>query len=315
MVKTNIPYANHNWETVGGCDKIKSGCKHCYAVGLIHRMNCCQQKKGRYKGLVKNGKWTGKITLFEDRVEQPLHRTIPTTYFVNSRSDLFHKDVPYKFIAKILAVATMCPQHTFLLFTKRWKRCLEFYRDLYELEAGVEYLAEAVEELGGDIDALDSALSPPMENVHLYFSASTQAEVDEAVPILLEIPVAVRGLSLEPLLESVRIPRTICSQCGQGSIERQTMGCKYGSGGNCRCGAYLSYKDVKLDSIILGCESGKDHRRCKIEWIHDLVYQCSDRQFKIRPYVKQIPIDGKCVPLNDDNRSIWPEWAVQEMPK
>lgn len=53
---TKIPYANKNWETVGGCDKIKSGCQNCYAVGLINRMNCCQKKQGRYKGLVKNGK-------------------------------------------------------------------------------------------------------------------------------------------------------------------------------------------------------------------------------------------------------------------
>lgn len=264
-METNIPYAEHNYETVGGCDKIKSGCQNCYAIPLIHRMNCCQKKKGRYKGLVKDGNWTGKIKLFEDRVEQPLHRHIPTTYFVNSRSDTFRKGVPFEFLDKMFAVMEQCPQHTFLLFTKRWEIAHSY----------------SVGEEGG----MDEERNP---NIHLYFSASSQAEVDEAVPILLKIPVAVRGLSLEPLLEPIDL-------------------------------SWMFLLDPILDSIIVGCESGKDRRPCKLEWIEGIVNQC--HAAGVACYVKQIDTTDLVPPgvLNNKvstNPEEWPKCLrVQEMPK
>ncbi len=283
MGKTKIPYAEHNWETVGGCEKIRSGCKNCYAVNLVNRFTHNPIFQDRYDGLVKDGNWTGKIKLFDDRMEQPLRRYIPTTYFVNSRSDLWHKDVPFKFIGKMFAVMAMCPQHKFLLFTKRWERYAEFCDRLYLSEEGGEFMAEAIEEIGGDPDAIDSAIAPPMDNVHLYFSASTQAEVDEAVPILLEIPVAVHGLSYEPAL---------------GPLDISEFESEYRN---------------QIDSIIVGCESGPKRRPCKLEWIESIARQC--KSAGVPCYVKQIPIDGKCVTLNEKTESIWPAWAVREMPK
>ena len=200
MSNSKIPYTDLNWETVGGCDKIKRGCLNCYAIGLIRRFSCNPIHRGRYEGLVKDGNWTGKIELFEDRLEQPLHRTIPTTYFVNSRSDTFHKDVPIGFLTHMFDVIKDCPQHTFLLFTKRYNRVLPMMWGPHG--KGWRYFAPGT-------------CHP---NVHLYFSASTQAEVDEAVPILLQIPVEVRGFgqmqtqsaySLQRLLRGSWLPKGI----------------------------------------------------------------------------------------------------------
>ncbi|KKN77649.1 hypothetical protein LCGC14_0357740 [marine sediment metagenome] len=274
---TKIPYAQRNWETVGGCEKIKSGCKNCYAVNLIHRFSCNPVHKGRYEGLVKNGNWTGKIKLFDDRLEQPLRRHIPTTYFVNSRSDLFHKDVPFEFVKKMWDVTAKTPRHTYLFFTKRWRRALEFS----------QWMA------GHD----DISIAEWPRNVHLYFSASTQAEVDEAVPILLQIPVAMGGLSYEPALGPLDISEF-------EEEEWRCDGCGYAE-------RHSEYRN-QLGHIIVGCESGSNRRLCSVEDIKSVADQCKDAG--VPCYVKQIPIDGKCVPLKEDNRAIWPAWVVQEMP-
>ncbi len=265
---TKIPYAQKNWETVGGCDKIKSGCKNCYAVNLIHRFSCNPIHKGRYEGLVYQPNWTGKIKLFNDRLEQPLHRTIPTTYFVNSRSDTFHKDVPFEFIDKIMDVVRQRPDHTFMFFTKRWDRALAYYRSAKQ---DIQYAMR--------------------DYVHLYFSASTQAEVNEAVPILLQIPVAVRGMSLEPLLGPIYISEFEeeewrCDNCGEYYSHFQDASCNH-------CGYAERHSEYRnqIDSIIVGCESGPNRRPCKTEWIESIVNQRQEAEVPV--YVKQMEIDGK----------------------
>ena len=52
----------------------------------------------------------------------PLKRKKPTVWFVDSMSDLFHKDVPIDFIEQVFAVMEQCPQHTFQILTKRSER-------------------------------------------------------------------------------------------------------------------------------------------------------------------------------------------------
>lgn len=314
MGKTRIPYSQRNYETVGGCDKIKSGCKNCYAIPLIHRMNCCQKKQGRYKGLVKDGDWTGKVELFEDRVEQPLHRGIPTTYFVNSRSDTFHKDVPWAFIDKIHTVMALCPQHKFLLFTKRWERARNYYTDetyggnmraaVVETNAMHISTAKHKEAFPWLDENCGASLIWPLPNVHLYFSAGTQPEVDEAVSILLEIPVAVRGLSLEPFLEALHI-----SSVPMGIVTKDE----------------LTYTPVvarlqdHIDSIIVGCESGTKRRPCKIEWVDSIVDQC--KEAGVPCYVKQINTTDLRPPGVFNNKvstkpEEWPpSLRVRDMPK
>ncbi|MEE9365863.1 MAG: DUF5131 family protein [Dehalococcoidales bacterium] len=285
-MRTTIPYAQQNYETVGGCDKIKSGCENCYAIPLIHRMNCCQKKQGRYKGLVKNGNWTGKIKLFEDRIEQPLRRRLPTTYFVNSRSDTFHKDVPFEFIDRIIETIMKCPQHTFLFFTKRWARCWQYFQDVHETEVVARRVPNPF----------------PLPNVQMFFSASTQEEVDEAAPILLQLPVAKRGFSLEPLLEDVDIANAYTTEM----YHRLATG-------------DWEYELPGLDSIIVGGESGPKRRPCKLEWIESIVAQCEEAGVPV--YVKQIDTTDLRPPgvLNNKVSTKPEEWPpslrVREMPK
>lgn len=329
---TKIPYAERNWETTGGCEKIGAGCKNCYAIPLIGRRFAKNPIfKGRYKGLVRDGNWTGKIKLFCDRLRQPLHRTIRTTYFVNSRSDLFHKGVSFEFIDEMFFAMARCPQHTFLLFTKRWGRAAEYFAD----ERMVNF---------ADGTSVGRLYEWPLPNVHLFFSVSTQRELDEALPI----PGVRRGLSLEPLLEALPMlgkylyggtlnchacHKTFnsweaefcggheCAACaGARSIDDccffrsctddQTLLCPHCD--KCACGKERKWfngdklnegeggwgyvhKDLKwgrlIDQVIVGCESGPNQRPCKIEWIRDIVRQCQSAKTKV--YIKQMEVGGK----------------------
>ncbi len=274
---TGISYCDEVLNVCVGCSPIKSGCKHCWAEKL-HNQRHKAWFEGRWPDAPKQyHKPFSEIQLLPDRLKQPLHWRKPRTIFVNSMGDTLHKDVPATFINKMWSVMDNCPQHTFLVFTKRFKR------------------------------ARSLAWWP--KNVRLYFSASTQKEVDEAVPILLQIPVAVRGLSLEPLLESVSISQWVYPNscgCTEGDVTRkgdERFRCVH-----CRD----SLAVCELDHIIVGCESGPKQRLCDIEDIWNIVHQCSESRTPV--YVKQIPIDGKCVTLKPKTRAIWPAWARREMP-
>lgn len=63
-----------------------------------------------------------EVRTHDDALEMPVRWRKPRTVFVNSMSDLFHDDVPDKFIAKVFETMVRCPQHTFQVLTKRAER-------------------------------------------------------------------------------------------------------------------------------------------------------------------------------------------------
>ena len=91
-MNSKIEWTEATWNPVTGCSKISSGCKNCYAEKLAKRLNAMGNI--RYA----NG---FDITLHEDLIELPLKWKKPKVIFVNSMSDLFHKDVPFSFIRKV----------------------------------------------------------------------------------------------------------------------------------------------------------------------------------------------------------------------
>ena len=151
MSKSNIPYCDYSWNTVCGCTPIAAGCKNCWAE-LLHNKRHTAWYDHRWPTAPKQyHKPFSEVQLLARRLEEPLHWRKPRTIFVNSMSDIFHKDVPGAFRNKMWAVIEKCPQHTFLIFTKRFSQ------------------------------ACGPAWWP--KNVHLYFSISTQVD-DDAVRIL-----------------------------------------------------------------------------------------------------------------------------------
>lgn len=110
MASTKIEWTESTWNPITGCTKISSGCKHCYAEVMAKRLKAMGQEKYK-KGF--------ELTLHPDVLNEPYTWKKPKMIFVNSMSDLFHKDVPIKFIQRIFSVIKDNPHHVFQVLTKR----------------------------------------------------------------------------------------------------------------------------------------------------------------------------------------------------
>ena len=113
---SSIEWTESTWNPVTGCTKISPGCKHCYAERMAERLQAMGQANYR-DGF--------KLTLQPHMVELPLSWKKPQTIFVNSMSDLFHKDVPVEFIQRVFGVMRQAHWHRFQVLTKRADRLAE----------------------------------------------------------------------------------------------------------------------------------------------------------------------------------------------
>jgi len=122
-VGTTIEWTTATWNPLTGCTKISPGCAHCYAERMSVRLKLMGQPN------YVNG---FELTLHERMLDQPLRWKKPQSIFVNSMSDLFHKDVPIDFIHRVFDVMTKAHWHQFQVLTKRAER-------LEELSAEIEW--------------------------------------------------------------------------------------------------------------------------------------------------------------------------------
>jgi len=110
MTHSKIEWTESTWNPVTGCTKISDGCKNCYAEVMARRLKAMGQPK------YKNG---FKLTLHPETLNEPYTWKKPRMIFINSMSDLFHKDVPVEYIQKIFNVVWNNPHHIFQVLTKR----------------------------------------------------------------------------------------------------------------------------------------------------------------------------------------------------
>jgi protein gp37 len=140
MAQSSIEWTEMTWNPTTGCTKISAGCKHCYAEIMSKRLQSMGVEK------------------YKDNFEVRTHPSalkIPYTWkhskvvFVNSMSDLFHKDIPTSFIKEVFAVMNDNPQHVFQVLTKRAERLLELNRQIkwtHNIWMGVSVENEKVKE-------------------------------------------------------------------------------------------------------------------------------------------------------------------------
>lgn len=114
--KSSIEWTESTWNPVTGCNKISPGCKNCYAERLAKRLKAMGQPN------YKNG---FRLTLQPQMLELPLSWKKPQTIFVNSMSDLFHKNVPLEYIQQVFDVMKRAHWHRFQVLTKRSERLAE----------------------------------------------------------------------------------------------------------------------------------------------------------------------------------------------
>lgn len=169
-----IEWTDATWNPVAGCSLASAGCTNCYAMRMAARLEAMGIPK--YAGLTKKSggraKWTGQIRCDQSALAVPEKWKKPRKVFVNSMSDLFHRDVPDEFIAKVWDVMRSTPRHDYQLLTKR-------------------------------PDRMRQMLSHPrfevLPNVWVGTSVESQ-DVVHRISELRETPAAVRFISFEPLI-------------------------------------------------------------------------------------------------------------------
>jgi len=162
MARSAIEWTQSTWNPVTGCSKVSPGCRHCYAERMAKRLQAMGQA---------NYVAGFQVALHDNTLDLPLSWKKPQTIFVNSMSDLFHKDVPDEFLTRVFDVMRRSSWHTFQVLTKR---------------------AARLEEIARRLDW------PP--NVWMGVSVESASYVHR-LQHLRSVPAAVRFVSFEPLLE------------------------------------------------------------------------------------------------------------------
>lgn len=294
MGKTKIEWVKNKdgsqgrtWNPVTGCTPISPGCANCYAKRMAERFA---------------GPWgldpadPFKVRLKPERLDEPLRWKKPSRVFVCSMSDLFHDDVPEKFIIDALSIMAEAWQQTFLILTKRPERMAEIFNG--QTVANDVWLQTS--------RGVNAEKSPwPLPNVWLGVTAENQEQADKRIPILLRTAAAKRFVSVEPMLGPVDLT-------GYHQFEHPDNE-GYGA-------AMIS----GLDWVICGGESGSDARPMHLDWVRSLRDQCraawtpflfkqwgewyggkeTPKDFKIRPLepkqVHWIDLSGDHWPVGQD---------------
>jgi protein gp37 len=166
---SEIEWTDATWNPVRGCTKITPGCDHCYAETFAER----------FRGVKGHPYEQGfDLRLVPDKLADPLRWKTPKMVFVNSMSDLFHKDVPDDYIEAVCRVMERANWHTYQVLTKR----SSLMRDMLQTRLGF---------------AANLA--------HIWWGVSVEDRAHGLVRIkhLHQAPAAVRFLSIEPLLEDL----------------------------------------------------------------------------------------------------------------
>lgn len=166
--KSAIEWTDATWNPVTGCTKITRGCDNCYAARFAER----------WRGIPDHPFSTGfDLTLRPERLEQPIKWKRPRMIFVNSMSDLFHKEVPRSFVDHVFDTMEAADWHIFQVLTKRSSLMRDYLRERY-----------------GD------AQGPG----HIWCGVSVEdAQAKARILHLRKSPAGVRFLSIEPLIGAV----------------------------------------------------------------------------------------------------------------
>lgn len=260
---TGISYLDEVWQVVTGCSPCSPGCDHCYAATMAQTGRLRNHR--RYRGLATTvsgptgldvGKWTGEVRCNEEDLTQPLQwrkrRTIGTVFM----GDLFHPAVPDAFLDKVFAVMALCPQHQFVVCTKRAERMREYMTTPSRVRDPRWQSAAATIQRTLCFEGA-YLFDFPLPNLHLGVTVESNGQM-ERVRLLRETPAAHRWISYEPLLG-------LATPIGGDGIS----------------------------GVVAGCESGQNRRRCRLDWVRIIGDWCDN--FDVKFYIKQLSLDGKVV--------------------
>ena len=215
--KTGISWTSATWNPVTGCSEVSPGCDHCYAKSIAERMRGPAFPNGF------------EVTLRPHKIRDPLKWKDGAMIFVNSMSDLFHREIPDDYIRQIWNTMLEADHHIYQVLTKRAHR-----------------MAYKIKELQ----------LPTPRHIWLGVSAENQTFADNRIPALLSMAPPCRGsarnLCWAPWTSRNIFPPTVSrgsSQaenpaglplCGQGLVPadtRRLRGSRHGVLPQARIGA------------------------------------------------------------------------------
>lgn len=260
-MSTKIEWTEKTWNPVVGCTKVSPGCQNCYAERMAFRLGC-MNPMSKYREVISYkplpAHWNGQVCCDEKSLEIPLHWRTPRMIFVCSMSDLFHESVPFEFIDKVIETTEVTPWHTYQILTKRPERMLEYFK--WRFNNADQHTLDNTKAVQWRINHNIENTSLVLPNLWLGVTAENQEMADKRIPILLQIPAAVRFVSIEPMLGDMDI----------SWIWRN----------------HDPLTDNVIDWAIVGGESGPKARLCKNEWIRNIVEQCKSASVPV--FIKQI---------------------------
>jgi protein gp37 len=291
-----IGWTDATWNCLAGCTRVSEGCDNCYAAELAAKR---LKNHPTYRGLAtvtRSGRaaFTGLVRYIPDKLAEPLRWQVGRRIFVNSMSDLFHEAVPEVVIDRVFTVMALAPRHTFQVLTKRPERMLAYCAGLTRerLMERAHYDAEGRSPVAGGgarsliyVSRRGGYAFPelPLRNLWLGTSAEDQSTWDERVELLGQVPAVVRFVSAEPLL---------------GPIDS----------GNAFDPPPESSPYQPINWVIIGGETGPNHRAMNPLWAQQLAEQCTLAYVPV--FVKQDsgPKPGKQGRLSDGL------WALKQFP-
>lgn len=175
---SEIEWTDSTWNPVTGCSKITAGCDNCYAHALANkRLRNVYLGKLPVLNTPANRSDPFAVRIWPERLDQPAKWRNPRMIFVNSMSDLFHKDIPVEYIREIFRVMLRADWHTYQVLTKRPARAGRFWQQNSDL-----FRQRAIPR-------------------HIWIGTSVENQgVSYRVRHLRRIPAEIRFLSCEPLL-------------------------------------------------------------------------------------------------------------------
>ena len=272
MADTKIEWAEKTWNPVTGCTPISEGCQNCYAKRMAKRLagRCGYPKDDPFQPVLHSA----------EVIKQPQKWKKPCKIFVCSMSDIFHESLPFWMIDEVIDSCMIADWHIYMFLTKRPQQAYKYFNSTSNRMENFQKL-----------------------NAMLGVTAENQARADERIPILLQIPAAVRFVSLEPMLSKISLARYL-----------KWPLCKHwnANGNPDEYGKYRWEKQALvaagwtgIDWVICGGESGPGARPMHPDWARNLRDQC--RAAGVPFFLKQMHVDGKLIKMPELDGRRWGE--------
>ena len=298
--QTKIEWCDSTWNPWRGCQAVSTGCKNCYAKALVNgRMGGDFSMRVRAAAPTFNAplRWNkhpltcdcGSVQIAAEDVRTSACPKCRSGYrhrrvFLGSLMDIFDPAVPPDWFADVLDIVRRCPDLDFLMVTKRPELFLARLHGAFCRSIPLSEQSFWLRQW------FDEGIAP--KNVWVITSVEDQAQSARRIPHLLNIPAVVRGLSVEPLLEPIKLQCLDEQLCDVGEAHPKQL--KFVRG---------------IHWVIVGGESGPHRRDCGVEAIVNIAMQCQCAE--VPCFVKQ---DSAACP-GQQGRIPDHWWEVKQFPE